>query len=139
MARQPLPLGTIWGQPPAVRTGAYGMPGNLIGRIETPIGGRVIYRIESIVLTGVGDPAQIGVARAAHREMIRLAAEEAQKSRQTQFLMVGSQANANFQAHADRLAQSVGVPRSGRQIPRITGAHPDYEVTLDVAKVLAGP
>lgn len=142
MARLPrptLPAGTIYGQPPAARVGSYGQPGNLIGRIETPTGGRVMYRIDSIVLRGPGNAAEIATARAAHREMIMLAAEEAQRNGQHQFTLRGMQANANFHAHADKLAREVGVPGSGRSIRGIPGAHPDYEVILDVAKVLAGP
>jgi hypothetical protein len=142
MARLPrpiLPAGTIYGQPPAVRVGVYGQPGNLIGRIEAPTGGRVMYRIDSIILKGTGNAAHIATARAAHREMIMLAAEEAQRNGQLQFVLRGIQANVNFRAHADKLALEVGVLNSGRSIQGIPGAHPDYEVTLDVVKVLGGP
>jgi hypothetical protein len=51
--------------------------------------------------------------------------------------MLGEQVNPNFRDHANRLADRVGVPSSGRITKTIAGAHPDYAVTLDVSKVLA--
>ena len=70
--------------------------------------------------------------------MIVRAAQAAQKAGQKQFTLRGVQANANFRGHADRLAQEIGVAGSGKTVGGIPGAHPDYEVILDVAKVLAG-
>ncbi len=51
--------------------------------------------------------------------------------------MKGDYANANFEAHANKLAQEVGAPNSGRRFPTGPDAYPHYQVTLDVAKVLA--
>jgi hypothetical protein len=50
--------------------------------------------------------------------------------------MVGKQANSNFRSHADNLANQVGVPGSGRTVGGVPPLG-DYEVTLDVAKVLS--
>jgi hypothetical protein len=140
MARPTLP--PIAGPPWSVRTGSYGEPGNLIARIETDPAGGVIYRIDAIVLKDYpqgGNAAAIALARAGHREMIRRAAIEAKTAGHAHFRLRGMQANANFRAHADRLARQIGVAGSGHSPGGVGGAHPDYEVTLDVAKVLAMP
>jgi hypothetical protein len=103
----------------------------LISSIQTP-GKRVVYRVDAISAMGA-DAARI---RAAHRAMLRTAAEEALAAGQTEFTMIGKQANANFRRHADTLAREVGVAQSGRQLSGVPPLN-DYEVTLDVAKVLA--
>ena len=69
--------------------------------------------------------------------MIWSAADLASQAGRATFTLLGEQANPNFRAHADRLAQRVGVPGSGRITRTMAGAHPDYAVTLDVSKVLA--
>jgi hypothetical protein len=97
----------------------------------------VVYKVEMIVLKGEGAAVEVTTARLAHREMIVRAAQIAQKAGQRQFILRGTQANPAFRAHADGLARTVGVPGSGRISGGIPGAHPDYEVILDVAKVLA--
>jgi hypothetical protein len=64
------------------------------------------------------------------------AAQQAQRAGQKQFTFRGTQANANFRAHANALAEKVGVPGSGKDLGGM-GAYSDYEVILDAAKVLA--
>jgi hypothetical protein len=78
---------------------------------------------------------QAANVKATHRQMLKLAAQQARANGQTTFKMVGRQANQNFQRHADKLARDVGVPNSGKSL----GTPPlrDYEVTLDVSKVLS--
>jgi len=137
--RPPVPEGLISGNPPSVRVGTFGRPGNLIGSISAGEDG-VTYVVKSIILKGgtnAAETANIHAARLAHREMIRRAAELARKNGQSQFKLLGDQANANFQAHANNLAREVGIPGSGRVVSQMTAAHPNYEVILDVAKVLA--
>ncbi len=113
------------------RIGQMGAEDCLISSVQT-VGKRVVYRVDAISAVGRG----AGGIKAAHRAMIRTAAEEARAAGQTQFTMIGKQANANFRRHADGLARSVGVANSGRQVAGVAPLH-DYEVTLDVAKVLA--
>jgi hypothetical protein len=134
--RPPLARNIIQGEPPGVKIGSYGQPGNLIARVEV-CGGKVVYRVEAIVLKGEGNAAEVATARLAHREMIVRAAQQAQKAGQRQFTLRGIQANPNFRAHADALAAEVGVPGSGKALGGVPGGYSDYEVTLDVAKVLA--
>ncbi len=101
---------------------------------------QVVYNVKSIVMKGgrtATEEADIQTARLAHREMIRRAAQAARKRGQKEFVMKGDYANANFEAHANKLAQEVGVPNSGRRFPTGPDAYPHYQVTLDVAKVLA--
>jgi hypothetical protein len=123
----------IQANPPAVKLGKMGEPGNLFAMVHT-FDERVIYEVTAIVLRGEGDDAVIQLARGAHREMIRRAALEAQKQGKREFVMLGKNANANFQRHADDLARKIGIPGSGKRIPG--GTLGDYEVTLDVGKAL---
>jgi hypothetical protein len=76
-------------------------------------------------------------ARAAHRAMIQRAAQEAQKRGQKEFKFRGIEASDDFRTHANKLANEVGVARSGTASPSSSGGLPNYEVTLDTAKVLA--
>jgi hypothetical protein len=115
-----------------VRLGSPGEAGNLFARIEST-GNGTVYRVELILLEG--EEATVATARAAHREMIKRSAQTARNAGQSQFKMVGKQAGANFRAHADRLAQEIGVPGSGRSVS--SGGFTDYEVVLDVGKTLA--
>ena len=137
--RPALPSGIILGEPPSVRIGVFGEPGNLMGHLEYD-GERVAYKVKSIIMKGGKTAAQdtdIQTARLAHREMIRRAAQEARKRGQNEFFLKGDYANANFEAHADSLAREVGVPNSGTKLPSMPGAHTHYQVTLDVGKVLS--
>jgi hypothetical protein len=67
--------------------------------------------------------------------MIVKAAEKAKLAGQREFRLVGKQSNANAIAHHDRLAQSIGIPGSGKSVPNPIG-FADHEVTLIVEKVL---
>ena len=134
--RPKLAPNVIQGNPPSVKIGSFGQAGNLIARVEAT-GGQVVYRIDAIVLQGEGSAAEIATARLAHREMLVQAAKLAQRQGLKQFILRGIQANANFRAHADKLAQLVGVAGSGKAVGGIPGALSDYEVILDAAKVLA--
>jgi hypothetical protein len=116
-----------------VRLGTPGEAGNLYSSIQST-GQGVVYRVDMIVLEG--ENAAVATARATHREMIRRSAQAAQSAGQNQFKMVGKQANPNFRTHADRLAQEVGVPGSGKSLGSGPG-YSDYEVTLEATKVLA--
>jgi hypothetical protein len=127
----------IQGNPPAVRLGRMGEAGNLFARVDV-VEGKVIYRVGAIVLKGEGEVAEIELARAAHREMIRRAAKQAQDKGLKQFELRGIDANANFRAHADRLAREIGVPNSGKMLAGSAPGFSSYEVTIDVAKALAG-
>ena len=129
----------VQGEPPTVKIGTYGQAGNLIARVEVGAGGKVVYRVKSIILQGEGSAAEIATARLAHREMLARAALQAQKAGQKTFMLRGVQANQNFRAHADRLAQAVGEPGSGKSLGGLPGMHSDYEVVLNVGKVLASP
>jgi hypothetical protein len=122
---------SIQGDYPAVRLGQYGRPGNLIARVEST-GEGVTYRVTSIVLRGEGTAAEIQSARSAHRAMIRRAAEIARKAGAETFKLVGEQAGPNFRKHADVLADTIGIPKSGKSTSKIAGAYGDYEVTLRV-------
>jgi len=123
-------------EPLAVTVGRYGRPGNLIAMVKASRH-ELTYEVKVIFLKGEGDAAEISLARAAHREMIKRAAKKAQQSGLRQFKLRGVDANANFRAHADKLAREIGVPGSG-QVLKKSGEYIDYEVTLDVAKALAG-
>jgi hypothetical protein len=125
----------ITGNPPYVRLGRMGEAGNLWAHVEVA-NGKVLYRVGSIVLKGEGEAAEIALARAAHREMIRRAAKKAQENGLKKFELRGIDANANFRAHADKLAREIGIPGSGKVLKK-SGNFIDYEVTLDVAKALA--
>jgi hypothetical protein len=103
----------------------------LDSRIVTP-GNKVTYEVSEIAATG---PKAANV-KATHRQMLKSAAAQARQSGQTTFKMVGKQANSNFRSHADNLANQVGVPGSGRTVGGVPPLG-DYEVTLDVAKVLS--
>jgi hypothetical protein len=116
-----------------VRLGSPGEPGNLYASIQST-GQGTVYRVDMIVLEG--EEAATAAARATHREMIKRSAQSARNAGQSQFKMVGKQANANFRAHADRLAQEIGVPGSGKSVGGGPGFS-DYEVILDVGKTLA--
>lgn len=128
----------IRGDPPTVSLGRFGEPASLFASVVTR-DNKVIYQVTAIILRGGGDEAAVALARGAHREMIKRAAQQAQKLGQKQFKMVGKQANKNFREHADNLAKDIGVPRSGKDLGRSGGkeAYSDYEVTLDVGKVLS--
>jgi hypothetical protein len=125
----------IIGNPPYVRIGRMGEPGNLWAQVEVA-NGKVIYQVNAIVLKGEGDAAEIALARAAHREMIRRAAKKAQENGLKQFELRGVAANANFRGHADKLAREIGIPGSGKVLGK-SGEYIDYGATLDVAKALA--
>jgi hypothetical protein len=116
----------------AARVGAYGGPGCLWARIDNT-GSGIVYRVAAIIL--IGPSSTLADARAGHRYMIWAAATMARQAGYTTFTFYGDQANMNFRAHADRLAQSVGVPGSGKTGPS-SGGYADYQVTLDVSKVL---
>ncbi len=139
--RPNLPAGIIFGQPPAVRVGQFARPGCLFGHVTSTSAEReVVYNVKAIILRGgssTEEMVNIQTARLAHREMIMRAAEEAQAKGLKQFKLLGTDANVNFQAHANRLAQEVGVPNSGRVLSGSAPGFSNYEVTLDVAKVLA--
>jgi hypothetical protein len=125
--------------PIAVSIGGYGKPGNLIGRVDVDLANRqVIYRVRSIILRGEGDAADISLARAAHREMIRRAAKKAEQNGLTEFKLLGENANANFQLHADKLGREIGIANSGLKLPGDGGqGFLNYQVTLQVSKVRA--
>ena len=125
----------ITGNPPMVRLGRIGEAGNLFAQVEVA-NGKVMYQVSSIVLKGEGEAAEIALARAAHREMIKRAAKKAQENGLKQFELRGLNANANFLGHADKLAREIGVPGSGTVFKK-TGGWLDYEVTIDVGKALA--
>jgi hypothetical protein len=126
----------IKGNPPKVWLGRMGEAGNLWASVEVA-NGKVMYQVSSIVLKGEGEAAEIALARAAHREMIKRAAKKAQENGLKQFELRGLNANANFRGHADKLAREIGVPGSGTVLKK-TGGWLDYEVTIDVGKALAG-
>jgi hypothetical protein len=139
-ARPPIPAGIISaeGQLPLVRIGRLGQPGNLNGYIRV-VGNDVIYKVEAIVFDGAKSAAEEGavrLARQAHREMLVRAAREAQKLGQKQFKLFGESTSPAFQKSADDLAKAVGVPGSGRRFPGPLPDRPDYEVILDVEKLL---
>ena len=71
----------IQGEPPAVKLGSMGQPGNLIARVEVGAGGKVVYRVDSIILKGEGNAAELATARLAHRQMIVRAAQQAPRGR----------------------------------------------------------
>jgi hypothetical protein len=125
--------------PIAVTTGAYMRPGSLASIVEVDLAKReVTYRVKSIVFKGEGDAAQISLARAAHREMIRRTAKKAEENGLTRFKMLGSNAGPDFRLHADNLARTIGVPDSGLVLAGDGGAGwLNYEVTLEVSKIRA--
>jgi hypothetical protein len=117
----------------SVSVGVYNTPGHLVARIEMEQG-QIVYRVAGIHLKSGAKAAN---ARAAHRAMIQRAAQEAQKRGQKEFKFRGIEASDQFRAHANKLADDVGVPASGKAFPSSSGGLPNYEVTLDTAKVLA--
>jgi hypothetical protein len=132
-----LRAGIIYGEPPAVRIGALGRPGNLFARVD--VGDDVVYNVKSIVLKGgktAAEEADIQTARLAHREMFRRAAQTARNRGQKEFLFRGEEAGANFRTHADNLAREIGIPNSGQALPGSAGVN--YQVRLLVSKVLSG-
>jgi hypothetical protein len=138
--KSPLPAGTISteGQFPLVRLGRLGRPGNLNGYVKV-VGNEVTYKVEAIVLKGAttsAEEAAVRLARQAHREMIVRTAKEAQKRGLKRFKFFGESTSPAFQRHADELARKVGVPGSGKRFPGPLPDRPNYEVTLDVEKVL---
>jgi hypothetical protein len=139
-ARPPLPAGIISaeGQLPLVRIGRLGQPGNLNGYIRV-VGDEVSYKVEAIVFDGATTAAEEGavqLARQAHREMLVRTAKEAQKHGQKRFTLFGESTNEAFRARADDLARKVGVPGSGKRFSGALPDRPNYEVVLDVEKVL---
>jgi len=92
--------------------------------------------VSAIVLKGQGEAAEIELARAAHREMIKRAAKKAQENGLKQFELRGIDANANFRGHADKLARDIGIPGSGKVLAGSASGFSSYEVTIDVAKAL---
>ena len=135
---RPLLKGIIHGQPPGVRVGDYNRLGCLYGQVNVGDEG-VTYVVKAIILKGKGTPKQmadVATARVAHREMIMRAAEIARSKGQKEFRFLGTEASNDFRAHASRLAQEVGKPTSARAVEG-SSADADYEVILDVAKVLA--
>ena len=135
---RPLLKGIIHGQPPAVRVGEYRRLGCLYGQVNIGDEG-VTYLVKAIQFKGQGTAKQmadVATARIAHREMIMRTAEIARSKGYKEFRVLGTEASDDFRDHATRLAQEVGKPRSGRAVEGSSiGA--DYEVILDVAKVLA--
>ena len=131
----PAQIATQSGTIHSVHVGTFGTPGHLIARIEVEQG-RVVYRVASIHLKAEGKAIEVK-ARAAHRDMIQRAAQEAQKRGQKGFTLRGIDANSNFQAHANKLADEIGVAGSGKTLPGSAGGYNSYEVTLDTAKALA--
>jgi hypothetical protein len=117
----------------SVSVGVYNTPGHLVARLEMEQGA-VVYRIAGIHLKSGVKAAN---ARAAHRAMIQRAAQEAQKRGQKEFKLRGIEASDEFRTHANKLAGQVGVARSGRASASSSGGLPNYEVTLDTARVLA--
>jgi hypothetical protein len=117
-----------------VSVGSYGTPGHLIARIEVEEG-KIVYRIAAIHLKAGGNAAEVA-ARAAHRDMLTRAAKEAQKRGQKEFTLRGIEAGDQFRAHANRLATESGVAGSGKVVQG-SAAGPNYEVTLDAARVLS--
>jgi hypothetical protein len=114
-------------------------PGNLFAEVQVR-GEEVVYKVKIINFKGAKTAAEeeaVALARQTHREMIARAAEEARRRGQRTFTMFGETTSADFQRHADELARKIGVPGSGHRIPGPLSGSPDYEVTLDVAKVLA--
>lgn len=91
----------------------------------------VFYEVREMIALG----PDAGTVKAAHRAMIVKTAEKAKLLGQREFKLVGKQSNANAIAHHERLAQSIGIPGSGKQVPNPIG-YPDHEVTLLVEKVL---
>ena len=135
---RPLLKGIIHGQPPGVRVGAYKQLGCLYGNVNVA-SDAVTYNVKAIILKGKGtakEMADVATARIAHREMIMRTAEIARSKGHKEFKFLGQEASDDFRAHADRLAQEVGRPRSGKVLEG-SSSDDNYEVTLDVAKVLA--
>jgi hypothetical protein len=116
----------------SVHVGVFGEPGHVIARIDLEQGD-VVYRVASIHLKAGGNLAELE-ARAAHLDMMKRAAQEAQKRGQAKFTVRGIDANANFQARFDKLAREIGVSGSGKRLPG--SAQGNYEVTLKADKVL---
>jgi hypothetical protein len=124
------PLVGITGNPPMARVGQMGANDCLLSAVQQTSKGTV-YRVDAIAATG----AEAATVRAAHRQMLLAAAQQARANGQSTFTLVGKQANQNFRAHADALARKVGVPNSGTEM----GGMPplkDYGVTLSVEKVI---
>lgn len=48
------------------------------------------------------------------------------KNGHKEFKFLGTDANANFRAHADRLAQEVGIPNSGKVLPGSARGYNNY-------------
>lgn len=128
----PVPPAPIQGN--IVRLGTGNTPGTLFASIQQTAS-EVVYRVDFIILKGPG--LSVATARATHRAMIRRAAFAARSQGQPTFKMVGKQANSEFVEHAEKLAKSIGVQGSGKAGRANPIMHPDYEVTLDVAKTLA--
>ncbi|WP_367025573.1 SpvB/TcaC N-terminal domain-containing protein [Methylococcus sp. ANG] len=123
-----------------VRINRFGDADSLHARIEVG-DSQVTYRVTGISAydEAAGRMAAPGqsAARAAHREMLRQAARIAQARGQPEFTMIGEQANPNFQAHAARLARTVGDPSSIR-VSGSGAGHPNVRVRLRVDAVLDG-
>lgn len=117
-----------------VSVGEYGGADALRGAINVSAMDEVTYSVQSI--SSVSEPGVPSVAKAAHRELLKQAAETAKASGKKTFLLVGEQANPNFVRHADGLANRVGVPGSGKQLGGGAG-HASYRVELVAEKVLA--
>lgn len=77
-----------------------------------------------------------GQVKAAHRALLVAAAERAKLAGQREFRMHGKMVNSNGRAHFDKMAQTIGVPGSGRDVVTGGPGFRDYEVTLLVEKVL---
>jgi hypothetical protein len=117
-----------------VAVGEYGGTDALRAAINVSAMDEVTYSVQSI--SGVSQPGVPSVAKVAHRELLRQAAETAKASGKKTFILVGEQANPNFVRHADGLANRVGVPGSGKQLGGGAG-HANYRVELVAEKVLA--
>jgi hypothetical protein len=121
----------IVGNPPAVRFGKFGGDDCLFAGVQN-VGKKIVYQIDAIAATG----AEAAKVKAAHREMLRSAAEEALRNGQSTFRVIGKQANHNAKRHLNSLAETVGVPGSGQSKGGVPPFN-DYEVVLDARKVLA--
>jgi hypothetical protein len=69
--------------------------------------------------------------------MLQRSAQLAQSQGQKTFTFYGVSAGPDFVKHANKLAQKIGVPGSGKVIPNAGAPFADYQVTLSVAKVQA--
>jgi hypothetical protein len=113
--------------------GKFPEPGHLHAQIDVEAG-KIVYRIKSIHLRGNGSAAELE-ARAAHLDMMKRSALEAQKRGQSEFTVRGMDAGPVFQARFKQLAERIGVKNSGKLSAGSKGFQ-NFEVRLTVSKVL---